>query len=114
LSAPIATESVYRKIMTATVLDSRTANATRYISLRAEFDTAYRNLMDSSREYSAVLMSIPPGLSLEERQVRIDTAAHLYEDAQQRFADAVTNLNRFMINQIISSRSAIQLAAAHS
>ncbi len=69
--------------------------------------------MDSSREYSAVLMRIPPALSLDDRQSRIDTAAHLYEDAQQRFAAAVTNLNNFMINQIISSRSAIQLAAVH-
>jgi len=96
--------------MAALAVDSRSANENCYRSLHAEFDCAYREMMDSSREFTAVLMNVPPGLAPEDRRARKDRAAQAYDDAQARFRLAVRTLNDFMIGQIVSSRSAIQLA----
>jgi hypothetical protein len=100
-------------MMTAIAMDSRSASENRYRSLRSDFDAAYKNMMDSSREFNVVLMNGTAGLSGDERQARKDSAAHAYEDAQERFRLAVASLNEFMIRQIVSSRSTIQLAATH-
>jgi hypothetical protein len=96
--------------MAALAVDSRSANENCYRTLRAEFDCAYKEMTDSSREFSAILMNTPAGLSAEERRERKDQAAQVYDDAQARFRVAVRKLNEFMIGRIVSSRSAIQLA----
>jgi hypothetical protein len=87
-------------------------NANLYRSLRVDFDIAYRRMMDSSREFNAVLMCVPAGLSPEEWQTRKDRAALAYEDAHEQFMAAVAKLNEFMVGQIISSRATLQSAAA--
>ena len=98
--------------MTATsAIDSVSAGENRYHSLRADFDAAYKRMMDSSREFNAVLMTVPAGLSPEERQARRDRAAVAYEDARRWFMAAVENLHRFMIGRIVSSHDALQPAA---
>jgi len=99
--------------MAALAVDSRTASENCYRSLLAEFGAAYKGMTDSSREFNTVLMNVPDGLSPEERRARNDGAAEFYEDARVRFMAAVANLNEFRIGQMISSRSAIQLAATH-
>ncbi len=98
--------------MAAIAVDSRSANADLYRSLRVDFDTAYRKMTDSSREFNAVLMCVPAGLSPEEWQARKDGAARAYEDAHEQFMAAVAKLHEFMVGQIISSRSTIHLVAA--
>jgi hypothetical protein len=113
LSAPIATVSVYLKIMSAIAVDTRSANGNHYHSLRAEFEAAYKEMLNASREFNSVLMNVPDGLSPEEQRARNDRAAQVYEDARVRFMAAVANLNQFRIGQMVSSRSAIQLVAAH-
>jgi hypothetical protein len=97
--------------MAAIAVDSSSDNANIYRSLRVDFDTAYKKMMDSSREFNAVLMCVPARLSSEEWQARKDSAAHAYEDAHEQFMAAVAKLNGFMIGQIISSRAALQPAA---
>ena len=99
--------------MAALAIGSRSANENCYRSLRAEFDCAYKEMMDSSREFTAVLMNARAELSPEERRARKDKAVQAYEDAHERFMVAVRKLNEFMIGQMISSRSAIQPAATH-
>jgi hypothetical protein len=94
---------------TAIAVDSRSAGETRYRSLRGDFDSAYKSMMDSSREFNVVLMDVSAGLSQEERRARKDRASQAYENAHERFMVAVANLNEFMIGRIISSRSSIQL-----
>jgi hypothetical protein len=94
--------------MAVSAVDSRSTNQSRYGCLRAEFDAAYKRMMDSSREFNAILMTVPAGLSPEAQQARKDSAAQQYEDAHERFMAAVAKLNQFMISQIISSRAALQ------
>jgi hypothetical protein len=96
--------------MAARALDSRSAGENSYGSLRADFDAAYKRMTDSSREFNAVLMTVPAGLSPEENRARKDGAAQAYEVAHERFLAAVAKLNEFMIGQIISSRAGIQVA----
>jgi hypothetical protein len=98
------------KIMAASAIDSRSANANIYRSLRADFDTAYKKMTDSSREFNAVLMCVPAGLSPEEWQTCKESAGKAYQDAHEQFMAAVAKLNEFMIGQIISSRAAIHPA----
>jgi hypothetical protein len=95
--------------MTATAADSRSASENIYRSLRADFDAAYKNMTDASREFTAVLMDVAAERSSEERRARTDSAAQAYEDCHDRFMAAVAKLNKFMIGQIISSRSTIHL-----
>jgi hypothetical protein len=97
--------------MAASAADSRPAKEICYVSLRADFDAAYKRMMDSSREFNAILMTVPAGLSLEAQQARKDSAAQAYEDAHERFIAAVGKLNKFMIGQIISSRAALSQLA---
>ncbi len=97
--------------MAALAMDSGSGSENCYHSLRSEFDSAYKEMMDSSREFTAILMNVPAGLSPEERRARNDRAAQAYEDARLRFVTAVASLNEFRISQIVSSRSALQLAA---
>jgi hypothetical protein len=99
--------------MTATAANSGSARENIYRSLRADFDAAYKNMTDASREFTAVLMTVPSGLSPQEQQVRKDSAAQAFEDAHDRFMAAVAKLNKFMIGQIISSRSTIHLVVPH-
>lgn len=94
--------------MAVSAVDSRSAAHSRYSYLRADFDAAYKKMMDSSREFNAILMSVPAGLSPEAQQARKNAAAQAYEDAHERFMAAVAKLNEFMIGQIISSRAALQ------
>ena len=61
--------------MAALAIGSRSANENCYRSLRAEFDCAYKEMMDSSREFTAVLMNARAELSPEERRARKDKAA---------------------------------------
>jgi hypothetical protein len=95
--------------MAATAVHSRPEKEQRYGSLRADFDAAYKKMMASSREFNAVLVNVPAGLSPEEQQARKNSAAQAYEDAHARFMSAVAKLNEFMIGQIISSRSTLHL-----
>ncbi len=99
--------------MAAIALDSRSAGENSYGSLRADFDSAYKRMMESSREFNAVLMTVPLGLSPAEHRARKDSAAQEYEVAHERFMVAVAKLNEFMIRQIISSRAALQPPAPH-
>ncbi len=98
--------------MALSVVDSRSASQNRYGLLRADFDAAYKSMTDSYKQFNAVLVSVPPGLSPEAKQARKDSAAQAYEDAHERFMAAVAKLNEFMIGQIISSRAALQPPAA--
>jgi len=68
--------------------------------------------MDSSRDFNAILMAVPKGLSPEECQARKDAAALVYEDAHERFMEAVARLNKFMLAQIIASRRKLQPPAS--
>jgi len=97
--------------MAASAVDSRSANRCTYACLRAAFDTAYKTMVESSREFNLVLMTIPIGLSPEAQQVRKNNAAQTYQDAHEHFLSAFAKLNEFMIGQIISSRAALQPAA---
>jgi hypothetical protein len=99
--------------MSATAVNPRSTNGNPYHSLRAEFEAAYKEMRDLSRDFNAVLMNVPDGLSPEEQRARNDRAAQAYEDARVRFMAAVENLNQFRIGQMVSSRSAIQLVATH-
>ena len=94
--------------MAVSVVDSRSASQNTYGSLRADFDAAYKKMMDSSREFNAILMTVPAGLSPEAHQARKNSAAQTYEDAHERFMAAVAKLHEFMIGRIISSRAALQ------
>jgi|HubBroStandDraft_1064217.scaffolds.fasta_scaffold268963_1 hypothetical protein len=97
--------------MTPGAVDSNSASENRYRSLRADFEASYKNMTDSSREFSAVLMDVTAELSREERRARTDSAAQVYQDAHDRFMTAVSKLTEFMIGHIISSRSSIHLVA---
>jgi hypothetical protein len=97
--------------MAASASNSNPASENVYRSLRADFDAAYKNMTDSSREFSAALMDVTAELSPEERRARTDSAAQAYEDAHERFLAAVRKLSEFMIGQMISSRSTIHLVA---
>jgi uncharacterized protein YukE len=97
--------------MAASAADSRSANESLYRSLRADFDAAYKNMTDASREFNAVLMDVTAELSPEQRRARTDCAAQAYQDAHERFKAAVSKLTEFMIGHIISSRSTIHLVA---
>lgn len=68
--------------------------------------------MDSSREFSAILMTVQAGLSPEERQARKDAAARAYEEAHERFMVVVAALNQFMVAQIVASRSKLRPPAS--
>jgi hypothetical protein len=96
---------------TAIGVDSRSASEDLYHALRADFEAAYKDMMESSREFNAVLMNGTDGLSPEERRARNGSAARAYEDAHERFMHAVRKLNEFMIDRIIASRSSIHLVA---
>jgi len=96
--------------MAASELSPRSAVESHYHSLRADFDAAYRKMMDLSREFNAVLMTVPAGLLPEERQTRKRRAAQAYEAAHEEFLAAVARLHRFMIDRIISSHDALQSA----
>ena len=98
--------------MSASAIDFGSVNENRYQSLRGDFDAAYRNMRDSSREFNAVLMTVPAGLSPEERQARKDAAAQVYEEAHERFMVAVAALNQFMVAQIVASRGRMQPPAS--
>jgi hypothetical protein len=97
--------------MAASAMDSRSESESRYGLLRADFDAAYKSMTDSSREFSAVLMDVTAELSPEERRARTDSAGQAYEAAHERFMAAVAKLSKFMIGQMISSRSSIHLVA---
>ena len=96
--------------MAASELSPKSAVESHYHSLRADFDTAYRKMMDLSREFNAVLTTVPAGLSLDERQARKSRAAQAYETAHEEFLAAVARLHKFMIDRIIASRDALQPA----
>jgi len=98
---------VYLNAMAASAARSSSASENSYGSLRADFNAAYKKMTDSSREFNAVLMTHPAGLSAEAQQARKDGAARAYEDAHEQFMAAVTKLNEFMIARIISSRAAL-------
>jgi len=95
--------------MTASAVDSRSASENLYRSLRADFEAAYKNMTDASKEFTAVLMNVRAELSPEERRARTDSAAQAYQDAHEQFTAAVRKLNAFMIGHIVSSRSTIHL-----
>jgi hypothetical protein len=63
--------------MSASAIDCRPVSENRYQSLRVDFDAAYRRMMDSSREFSAILITVPAGLSPEERLARKDAGARV-------------------------------------
>jgi predicted metal-dependent hydrolase len=113
LSTPKARTPVYLKIMIASAVGPRSASENLYRSLHADFDAAYKNMTDSSREFSAVLMDVTAELSPEERRSRTDSAAQAYQDAHERFKAAVSKLTEYAIGQIISSRSKIHLVVPH-
>jgi|SRR5271169_4729531 len=96
---------------TAIGVDSRSASEDLYRALRADFDAAYKEMTESSREFNAVLMDVTAGLSPEERRERNASAAQAYEDSHERFMHAVRKLNEFMVDRIIASRSTIHLVA---
>jgi hypothetical protein len=98
--------------MSASAIDFRSIGENRYETLRLDFDAAYKKMMDSSREFTAILMYPSPGLSPEERRERKDSAALVYEEANERFMAAVARLNEFMISQSIASRSQLQPVAS--
>src|SRR5580658_8416952 len=99
------------QLMAASALDSRSASENLYRSLRANFDFAYKNMTDASKEFNAVLMDVTAELSPEQRRARTDSAAQAYQDAHGRFMSAVAQLTEFMIGNIVSSRSTIHLVA---
>jgi len=96
--------------MAASELSPKSAIESHYHSLRADFDAAYRKMMDLSREFNAVLTTVPAGLSLEQRQARKNLAAQSYEAAHEEFLAAVARLHRFMIDRIVSSHNILQPA----
>jgi hypothetical protein len=99
-------------MIAAIAVDSRSAKDNRYSYLRCEFDAAYKNMMESSREFNAILMNVTAELSPEQRRAQANQAAQVYEHARERFMAAVTTLHEFTICQIVSSRSTIQLIAS--
>lgn len=99
--------------MSASAVDSRSAHQHTYGCLRAEFDASYKTMVETSREFNAVLMTIPIGLSPEAQQVRKGNAARAYQEAHRQFLAAFARLNEFMIGQIISSRAALQPPTLH-
>jgi hypothetical protein len=99
--------------MAALAMESRSANGNGYRSLRADFDVAYKEMTEASREFNAVLMNVPAGLSPEDQRARKEHAARVYEDAHARFMATVRKLNDYMIRQIVSSRSTIQQVTIH-
>lgn len=79
------------------------ADETLYRHLLAEFETAHQAMKDSSREYTAVLMTTPSeGLTAEERRAGLDSAAETYRAAQEHFVAAARNLQEFTIASIAS------------
>jgi hypothetical protein len=110
MSAPKASISI-TQMSAASAVDSISTGRNRYGTLRMEFETAYKKMMDTSREFNSVLMTVPAGLSAEERQVRKENAARAYEEAHERFMAAVAKLHEYMIGHIISSRAALQPVA---
>ena len=98
--------------MSASAIDLRSVGENRYETLRLDFDAAYKKMMDSSREFTAILMNPSAGMSPEERRELKEAAACVYEEAHERFMAAVAKLNEFMIAQSIASRSRLQPAAS--
>jgi hypothetical protein len=95
-------------MMAAVAPDRESASESCYFALLANFDAAYKHMQDSSREFSAVLMNVPAGLSPEERRERNDRARMAYDDARDRCMAAVAKLNEFVIGIAISSRATIR------
>jgi hypothetical protein len=100
--------------MAASELSPKSAIESHYHSLRADFEAAYRKMMDLSREFNAVLTTVPAGLSPEERQSRKNRVALAYEDAHEQFMAAVARLHKFMIDRIVSSHNILQPAQPQS
>lgn len=94
--------------MSASPAFTTSDNGSTYHALRADFEAAYRKMTDLSREFNAVLMTVPGGLSPEERQARKERAAQAYEAAHERFLSAVGTLHEYMLSQIIASRCGLQ------
>ncbi len=89
-------------------INSVSATQNRYHELRADFEAAYKKMMDLSREFNTVLIIVPAELSPEERHTRKSRAAQAYEEAHEQFMAAVARLHRFMIDRIVSSHDALQ------
>jgi hypothetical protein len=100
-------------MMSALVADCRSANASHYRTLLANFDAAYRNKKNSSEDFNKALLEFSAGPPPHEGRSRIDRASTAYENAREEFTFAVARLNEFLIGQIVSSRSTIQAAASH-
>lgn len=94
--------------MSASPVVSSSNGQNRYHSLRADFDAAYKKMMDLSREFNAILMTVPVGLSVEARQARKENAARAYEEAHERFLATVGTLHEYMLGQIVASRCSLQ------
>jgi hypothetical protein len=94
------------------VAECRSASESQYRILLAHFDAAYRNLKEASETFNNTLAEFSAGQYQYEGRSRIDYASRAHEDAREEFMLAVTELNQFLINQIVSSRSTIRAAAS--
>jgi hypothetical protein len=99
--------------MTAFGAECRSANENQYQTLLADFDAAYRHLKELSEDFNNAVAGVSAGQCQHEGRSRIDYAGRAYEDAREEFMFAVRKLNAFLIGQIVSSRSSIQVAANH-
>ncbi len=61
--------------MAASELSPKSAVESHYRSLRDDFEAAYKKMTDLSREFNAILTTVPAELSPEERQARKKRAA---------------------------------------
>ncbi len=87
--------------------------ASDYATLLAAFQTASAKMKASSAAFNAVLISLPAGLSDEDRTSRIASAATTHEEAREAFLSIASQLHGTMIRQIVASHPVIRTSAQH-
>jgi hypothetical protein len=68
-------------------------------------------LKKCSEDLRRVIAEVAGGLPYDAAKLRIIGAAQAHEDAREEFEQTVAALNMFMVDEIVSSRSAIRDAA---
>ena len=85
-----------------------------YASLLVAFEAAYSNMRATSEYLNALLVNAPAGLPDPERSERVVSASAACEDARQQFASAASEMTRFLIADMISSRPHARPAACRN
>jgi hypothetical protein len=101
------------EMMTASPVDrKRPANDSLYHSLLADFKSAHRSMKSASDDLNATIGKVAMGAPGEEARLLITHAARAYEYARADFEKTVVELNAFVLNEIVSSHSAIREATS--